>query len=283
MKTKIWIAALAVSAGLYSGAMAQVTGKVTLDGKAPEMKEIDMSTVKECAEQHADPVKEESVVANEKGELANVVVSVKKEEGMDLPGEASKTPALLDQHGCMYTPHVLTAMVGQDIVIKNDDTFLHNVHALSTANPPFNFGQPTKDDGKKIDPFKTVETFKVKCDVHPWMLAYVRVFDHPFFATTKDDGTYSITSKLPDGEYTFVAWQEKYGEVEQKGTVKDGKAEVNFQFKAADAAAPASEMKEVLVKNASMDKTSCPACDKPAASKVVEKADKAMGPQASAN
>jgi len=278
MKMKIWMAALAVSAGLCTSAMAQVTGKATLDGKAPEMKEIDMSTVKECNDQHPDPVKDDSVVASDKGELANVVVSVKKEEGMDLPGDVPKTAAELDQHGCMYSPHVLTAMIGQEIVIKNQDTFLHNVHALSSANPPFNFGQPTKDDGKKIDPFKTVETFKVKCDVHPWMLAYVRVFDHPFFATSKEDGTYSITSKLPDGEYTFVGWHEKFGEVEQKGTVKDGKAEVNFVFKSSDAAAPASkEMKEVAVKS----DASCPSCDKPEA-KVVEKDDKAFGPQAMA-
>jgi hypothetical protein len=283
MKMRIWLAAVAVSAGLCSGAMAQVTGKVTLDGKPPEMKEIDMSAVKECADQHADPVKEEAVVADDKGDLKNVIVSVKKEEGMDLPGDVPKTPAEITQHGCMYTPHVLACMIGQDILIKNDDSFLHNVHALSSANPPFNFGQPTKDDGKKVDPFKVVETFKVKCDVHPWMLAYVRVFDHPYFATSKDDGTFSIAN-VPDGDYTFVAWHEKFGEVEEKGTVKGGKAEVNFTFKNADAAAPADQMKEVLVKSA--EAKACTEC-MPAAAKVVEKsaekADKAVGPQAKAD
>jgi len=278
MNLKIWLAALTVSAGLCSGAMAQVTGTVKLDGKAPEMKEIDMSAVKECNDQHPDPVKEDSVVANDKGELANVVVSLKKEEGADIAGDVPKTAAEIDQQGCTYHPHVLAAMVGQDIVIKNADPFLHNVHALSTVNPPFNFGQPNKDDGKKIDPFKAVETFKVKCDVHPWMLAWVRVFDHPYFATSKEDGTFSIP-KMPDGEYTFVAWHEKFGEQEQKATVKDGKAELNFTFKADSAAAPAGPVKEVIVKG---DAAACPNCDKPADSKVVDKADKAMGPQASA-
>ncbi len=89
-----------------------------------------------------------------------------------------------------------------------------------------------------------MKTFKVKCDVHPWMLAYVRVFDHPYFATTKEDGKFSIAG-VPDGEYTFVAWHEKFGETEAKGTVKDGKAEVNFAFKSAEGAAPAvKELKE---------------------------------------
>ncbi len=276
MNLKIWIAALTVSAGLCSGAIAQVTGKVKLEGKAPEMKEINMAAVKECNDQHPDPVKEDTVVVSDKGELANVVVSLKKEEGADIAGDASKEPAVLDQKGCMYTPHVLTAMVGQDIVVKNDDPFLHNVHALSTINTPFNFGQPNKDEGKKIDSFKAAETFKVKCDVHPWMLAWVKVFDHPYFATSKEDGTYSIP-KMPDGEYTFVAWHEKFGESEQKATVKDGKAELNFTFKSADAAAPAAPVKEILVKS---DKPACSSCDKPAAK--VEKTDKATGPQASA-
>src|SRR5437588_12827704 len=101
--------------GVSTLAFADVTGKVTLDGKAPEMKTIDMSGVKECAQQHADPVTEETIVAGDKGELKNVVVSVKKEEGQDLPGEAPKTPATLDQKGCMYGTHVLGMMVVQEL------------------------------------------------------------------------------------------------------------------------------------------------------------------------
>src|SRR5688572_14948973 len=134
--------AMAVSS---SAAFAEIKGKVTLDGKPPEMKEIDMSAVKECATQHADPVTEQTVVADDKGNLANVIVAIKKEEGKDLPGEAPSEPAVLDQKGCMYEPHVLAMMAGQEMVVKNDDSFLHNVHALSTVNPPFNFGLPTKD------------------------------------------------------------------------------------------------------------------------------------------
>src|SRR5277367_2018296 len=76
---------------------ADVTGKVTLDGTPPEMKVIDMSATKECAALHPDPVTEETVIAGDKGELKNVVVSLKKDEDKDMPGEASKTPAVLDQ------------------------------------------------------------------------------------------------------------------------------------------------------------------------------------------
>src|ERR1051326_1209172 len=195
MKASVWVLAVAVTIGLTSHSFGQITGKVNLDGKAPEMKEIDMSAVKECASQHPDPVTDPTVVANDKGDLANVLVSIKKEEGQELGGEVPKTPAVLDQKGCMYSPHVMGVMVGQDLMVKNDDPFLHNVHSLATVNPTFNFAQPNKDDGKKVDPPKAPEYFRVKCDVHPWMSAYIGVFEHPFFAVSKDDGTFSIDAK----------------------------------------------------------------------------------------
>ncbi|MEA2710148.1 MAG: hypothetical protein QOF78_2749 [Phycisphaerales bacterium] len=269
MKRHAAIAAAALAMAVSSFAFAEIKGKVTLDGKAPEMKEIDMSAVKECATQHADPVTEQTVVADDKGNLANVIVSIKKEEGKDLPGEAPSEPAVLDQKGCMYEPHVLALMAGQEMVVKNDDPFLHNVHALSTTNPPFNFGQPTKDPGRKLgaDAPKAAEYFRVKCDVHPWMSAYIGVFEHPFFAVTKEDGTYEIDTKgLPDGEYTLTFWHEKFASetpTEEKIEVKGGKAEKDHKFKAdaAAAAEPADAAKVILASdNKKAEGASCPAC-----------------------
>src|ERR1700727_3724402 len=106
MRIRTCIFAAAFVGGLASFASADVTGKVTLDGKAPEMKEIDMSGVKECAALHPDPVAEETVVAGDKGELANVVVSVKTDDPASLGGEVPKDAAVLEQQGCMYHPHV---------------------------------------------------------------------------------------------------------------------------------------------------------------------------------
>ena len=257
-------AALAVSSSV---ALADITGKVTLDGKPPAMKDIDMSAVKECAAQHADPVTEQTVVADDKGNLANVIVAIKKAEGQDLAGEAPSEPAVLDQKGCMYEPHVLGVMAGQKFLVKNDDAFLHNVHSLSTVNPPFNFGQPNKHEGQEVDSLKAEEYFRVKCDVHPWMSAYIGVFEHPFFAVTKEDGTFTIPSKgLADGEYTLTFWHEKYASetpAETKVTVKDGKAEANHQFKAEAAAAePADAAKVILASDNKKagEGEACPAC-----------------------
>src|SRR5436309_1848624 len=100
MKAQALFTTLVVTAGMASFSFAQITGTVKLDGKAPEMKPIDMSGVKECAAQHPDPVAEESVVADDKGDLKNVVVSIKTEEGQTLAGDAPKGDAVLDQQGC---------------------------------------------------------------------------------------------------------------------------------------------------------------------------------------
>jgi len=230
-------AALGFSAAAFAG---DVTGTAKLDGKAPEQKPIDMSGVKECNDMHPDPVMEETIVANDAGMLKNVVVAVKKEDSPDLTGEVPKEPAVIDQQGCQYHPHVLAMMTNQELVVKNSDPFLHNIHSLSQVNPAFNKAQPSKNDGEKMDPPKAPENYHVKCDVHPWMSCYVAVFDHPFFSVTDDAGKFSIKN-LPDGDYTLHAWHEKLGEQDQKITVKDGKPdkEIVFTFKPESAMAPA--------------------------------------------
>ena len=52
--------------------------------------------------------------------------------------------------------------------------------------------------------------FQIKCDVHPWMSAYIGVFEHPFFAATKTDGKFSIAG-LDAGTYEITAWHERLG------------------------------------------------------------------------
>jgi hypothetical protein len=115
-------------------------------------------------------------------------------------------------------------------MIRNSDGFLHNVHALSTENPAFNFGQPSVDPGKPVDPLKAPETFRVKCDVHPWMSAYVVGLEHPFFGTSDAEGNFSIKD-LPPGEYTLTAWHEQLGTKEVPVKVEAGKsAKVEVKF-----------------------------------------------------
>ena len=73
--------------------------------------------------------------------------------------------------------------------------------------------------------------FKIKCDVHPWMGAYVGVFDHPYFAVTGTDGKFAIDG-LPDGTYDVVAWHERLPNQSGKLTVSGGSGSVDFTFSA---------------------------------------------------
>jgi hypothetical protein len=189
-----------------------------------------MKAVAECHKLHANPVFDETVYVNDNQTLKNVVVHV---SGGLPEGESYPKPtraAVLDQRGCMYEPHVLGVMVGQALLIRSDDPFLHNVHSLAEQNPAFNFGQPNRDPGRGVEPMKVPETFKVKCDVHPWMGAWVAVFDHPYFSVTNDQGTFAIPA-LPPGKYTLTAWHESLGEQKQDVTVEEGKPlELEFSF-----------------------------------------------------
>jgi len=248
MNVRSILSAAVVAVGLASFAHADITGKITYEGKAPTMKKINMATVAACAAQHPQGVTEETLLVGKNKELANAVVVLKNPPA---GGKASSEPAIIDQKGCQYHPHVVAMMVGQKVLVKNSDPFLHNIHGLPEENEGFNFGQNNVDNGRDItSKIKTPEYFKVKCDVHPWMGAYFAVFKHPYFATTGEDGTFTIKN-VPDGTYDVVVWQEKLLEQEAgKVTVKGGKGELNFAMKPAEEADARPVNEKVLVLSA---------------------------------
>ena len=209
---------------------ASISGKVTLKGKVTASAKISMDADPVCRSQHATAVSDETVVADAKGDLANVFVYVKEGAG-SYPAPA--TPVLLDQKGCMYHPHVFGIQVGQALQIQNSDPTLHNVHAMPTVNDGFNVGQPSQNMKSEKKFAKAEVMVKFKCDVHSWMHCFVGVLNHPFFNVTGTDGAYKI-SQLPAGSYTLVAWQEKYGESQPvKVDIKDGEAKTaDFTFTA---------------------------------------------------
>jgi len=185
-----------------------INGTVTFEGSAPKPQRLRMDADKVCKAAHKETVTGEEVMVNSNGTLRNVLVYVKeglKAKKFDPPSKK----VLFDQKGCVYTPHVLGIQTGQELEVLNSDPTLHNVHSLSKDNPSFNVAQP-KQGMKLSKKFDKPEVFKVKCEVHTWMSAYMGVFSHPFFAVTGEDGSFNL-KKLPPGDYTLEAWHEKYG------------------------------------------------------------------------
>ncbi len=193
---------------------ADITGKVVLKGTPKAEITIDMSADPKCGALHEKPVTTRHYVVAPDGGLANVLVFIKS--GLTEKNfPASTASAELDQVGCEYEPYVMGVRTGQKIKIKNSDPTLHNIHAIpnslqdkATANKEFNLAQPIKDmvSEKSFDAPEVAVKFK--CDVHPWMFAYVGVFDHPFYAVTGKDGTFKI-SGVPNGKYTLEAYHVK--------------------------------------------------------------------------
>jgi len=208
----------------------KITGKVAFEGTAPEPEAIDMEAEPTCKEQYPDGVTTEKVVVNDNGTLANVFVYVKSGlEGKTFA--APSEPAVLDQQGCRYHPHVLGVQTNQPIIIRNSDTFLHNIHPQPKNSRPFNIGQP-KEGMETEKSFSAAEIMiPVACDVHDWMSAYIGVVDHPYFAVSGNDGSFELPN-LPPGDYVVEAWHEEYGVQEMKVTVGEKQsATADFTFK----------------------------------------------------
>jgi hypothetical protein len=210
-----------------------ISGKIVLTGEAPKATPIKMDADPYCKAQHADMVTSESVVTNPDGTLRNVFVYVKSGLPAGQTYAPPTEPAVLDQHGCTYRPHVLGVMVGQPLQILNSDGTLHNIHSLAKNSRQFNLGMPTK--GMQLTQKFTAEEVmvRVKCDVHPWMECWVGVMSHPFYSVSGDGGAFEIKN-LPAGTYTIEAWHEKFGSQTQTVSVTAGQpAEVSFTFQPA--------------------------------------------------
>jgi len=205
-----------------------LTGRVLFDGPAPANPPIKMTADPMCLKANPNGAMFETFMLKDGG-LDNVFVYVKDGLGnyyFDVPTESLK----LDQQGCRYAPHVFGIRVGQPLEIVNNDSTLHNVHALAKSNPEFNF--PQQIQGMKNQKTFTAREVMVtfKCDVHGWMNAYAGVLDHPYFAVTTNGGRFELKN-LPAGTYTIEAWHERLGPQSQKITIGEKETkDVSFTF-----------------------------------------------------
>jgi plastocyanin len=230
---RLWLAAALVAVSVWPGvafAASSITGTVTFAGKTPNLPALKMDADPACAKKHSKPAPNEMLVLGSGNTMGNILVWVSKGLPSGKTWPAPKAPAVLDQKGCQYVPHVQGIMVGQAYRILNSDGILHNVHALPKINRGFNQPMPgnMKEATKTFD--KPEAVFQIKCDVHPWMIAYVGVFTHPFFSATGTDGKFTI-SGLDPGTYEITAWHEKLGTQTASVTVGANETKTqNFKF-----------------------------------------------------
>jgi hypothetical protein len=224
-----------------SGNEGSIVGTVNFNGPAPAPKPISMDQDPVCAQAGAGAVAEDIVVVGDK--LKNVFIYIKDGKAGDknianLSFAPPSQPAVLDQKGCHYVPHVLGIQTKQPFEVINSDATSHNVNVDAAKNTKFNQGQPT-GAAPITKQFARAETLiPVKCNQHPWMRAYIGVLNHPFFAVSGEDGKFEIKG-VPPGTYTIVAWHEKYPQG-QTQTVTVGAKEskqTDFSFSSQQVAA----------------------------------------------
>ena len=231
MKLRHLLIVAGLSCGLSLNA-ADITGKITLKGTAP--KEKDITPLKDdatCGKFHSTMPTTRFYVVGPNAELADVVVSLTGITGKS--AGATAQPVVLDQKGCEYVPQILAVQTGQKITIKNSDPVLHNVHASPTVsgNNEENKAQMAGAPDLSFSFSKPEDFLKFKCDVHPWMFAWISVMDHPYYAVSGKDGTFKIAN-VPPGKYTLQANHRKAGKVTQEIEVKDDGAKVELALEA---------------------------------------------------
>jgi plastocyanin len=202
-----------------------VRGTVKILGEIPARKKVRFDSDPKCARMHAGVVLQDNLVVDATGNVQWAFVQVKSGP-IGTPPPAPETPVMLDQIRCVFTPHMVGIRAGQQLRVRSSDDLLHSIHGLPFENKEFNEGLPVP--GEIARTFNTPEIFVIKCDIHPWMRAWVGVVEHPYWSITNELGTYVIRD-LPPGPFTIEVWHEMYKPVLRSVQVPPG-GDVSLDF-----------------------------------------------------
>jgi len=178
----------------------------------------------------------DAVVIGKNNALTNAIVYLKAPFGKTVdvhPDYAAKLkePAVLDNKGCSFHPHILTARVGQKVIVKNSDPVGHNTNlSILAFNPIVPAGDKTEVTDSKDSPYPA----PIQCNIHPWMKAYLVTLAHPYVSVSGDDGTFEIKN-IPAGTNDFQFWHEAPGNLKNlkfKGGATDARGRAKLKIDA---------------------------------------------------
>ncbi len=202
-------------------------GTIKYDGTPPAPKDIYAlgQAPKDPAVCGAIAIPNQSLIVNQKNNgVKNVFVYLRKKP-KGYKGKGPKDSIVFDQKFCVFFPRNLIVHTNQTVLVKNEDPIVHNTHTYPASNPGFNSAIGASDRKGVPLTYRRAERYPVKvvCDLHSWMMAHHLVLDHPFCASTDENGEFAIAG-LPPGKYSFIVWQETPGLLERKlsVTVKAG-------------------------------------------------------------
>jgi hypothetical protein len=233
---------------------ATVKGQVLFPGDKPLPKREALNVTQDkdhCLSK--GEILDESVLVNPKNRgVKNVVVWLRPNDkdpkskltkGQIHPDDAKRKAVehIITQPCCMFTERVTLARVGDKLVVKNPAPVPHNFFWSSANNGEVNQTIPKMDEYKMPSPLAPEgPPIQYKCTIHGWMTGYVRIFDHPYYAITDEDGKFEIKN-APAGKYRLVYWHEngfkggaagRFGEeVEIKGPTTEVKTDFDVSPK----------------------------------------------------
>lgn len=227
MKLTLALTTTALVASLQLATAGDITGKISLKGTPAPEKELPLDPG--CGKLHPTSKPTTRFYVSQGGGLGDVLVTLKGVSGKSTG--ASAAPLAIDQKGCEYTPYVAACQTGQKINVSNSDPVLHNIHPTPAVagNPEANKAQLPNGPVLTFQFEKAEEFLRFKCDVHPWMFAYVSVVDAPYYAVSAADGSFKLAG-VPDGKYTVAIKHRKAGTAEKEVEVKGGAVSVNFEL-----------------------------------------------------